>query len=133
MQTIKTFAILLDLPLIFASCEKNNLSPEAGELEGIWIEKGYEENITIFEKAKKIDENKYGFEISEGGKFLEHKNSGWCGTHPISYANYDGTWKYESDSVLVIDVGYWGGTITYNLEIVELTSNTLKTRYQYLD
>ena len=133
MQAIKTFATLLILSLLFTSCEKNNLSPEAGELEGIWIEKGYEENISIFEKAKKIDENKYGFKISEGGIFLEHKNSGWCGTPPISYANYDGTWKYESDSILVIDVGYWGGTISYKLEIVELTTNTLKARYQYLD
>ena len=133
MQTIRTFALLIGIFLLFSSCEKNNLSPEAGELEGIWIEKGYEENISIFEKAKKIDENKYGFEISEGGIFLEHKNSGWCGTPPISYANYDGTWKYESDSILVIDVGYWGGTISYKLEIVELTTNTLKARYQYLD
>lgn len=133
MQTIKTFALFICISLLFSSCEKNNLSPEAGELEGIWIEKGYEENISIFEKAKKIDENKYGFKISEGGEFLEHKNSGWCGTPPISYASYDGTWKYESDSVLVIDVGYWGGNISYKLEIVELTSNTLKTRYHYLD
>ena len=130
MQSYK-FIIILVVSLILISCEKESNTPEAGELEGVWVQERYEEDLLILGKADKIDEDNYGFEISEDGKFLEHKNSGWCATPPISYADFEGTWKYESDSVLVIDVGYWGGTMTYKMDIVELTAGTLKVRYHY--
>lgn len=119
------------ISLLLISCEKESNIPEAGELEGIWVEERYEEDLMILGKSDKMDEDNYGFKISEDGKFLEHKNSGSCGTPPISYADFAGTWKYESDSVLVIDVAYWGGTMIYKMDIVELTGNTLKVRYHY--
>lgn len=132
MKLLKLFIPIVLLILLF-SCEKASLAPEPGELEGIWVQSDYDEDLTIFSKKNKLDDDKYGFKISDGGIFLEHKNSGWCGTPPISYADYEGTWKYESDSVLIVDVGYWGGTMTYKMQIVELTANKLKTRYIYED
>ncbi len=132
MKLLKLFVPIV-LLMLLSSCEKVSLAPEAGELEGIWVQSDYDEDLTIFTKKNKLDDDKYGFKISESGIFLEHKNSGWCGTPPISYADYEGTWKYESDSVLIVDVGYWGGTMTYKMQIVELTTNKLKTRYIYED
>jgi len=129
----KMLVILLAVLLI--SCEKEPLESDAlGENEGIvgtWIENGYEDEITLLLRAEELDQSKYGFTIKEDGRFIERKNAGWCGTPPISYDNFEGTWEALSDSLLDITVAYWGGTMTYQMRIVALTAEELKLRYLY--
>jgi hypothetical protein len=127
--------VFLIAMVLMISCEKEVLELDAlGENVGIvgtWIEKAYEGDTAHFERARKLDDQKYGFTLGEDGSFVERKNSGWCGTPPISYANYDGTWEAVSDSLLSITVGYWGGMMTYQMRIVSLKGEELAIKYLY--
>ncbi len=96
-----------------------------------WVQSGYQGNITIFEPSRQLDSRKSGFVIKPDGRFLERKNAGWCGTPPITYKDYQGHWIKLSDSLLEITVGYWGGTTSYQMKIVSLSSQELKILYYY--
>lgn len=54
------------------------------------------------------------------------KNAGWCGTPPISYSDYPGTWTILNDTLVEINVGYWGGTTIYKLDVESVSENSLK-------
>ncbi|MEN8203621.1 MAG: hypothetical protein ABFS28_13575 [Bacteroidota bacterium] len=129
----KLFILLMAVLLI--SCEKELLESDAlGENAGIvgtWTDSGYEDDLTVLERSEELDHSKYGFTIGEDGTFIERKNAGWCGTPPITYENFEGTWEALSDSLLDITVGYWGGTMTYQMRIVSLSAEELKIRYLY--
>lgn len=131
---MKRIVFLLAL-LLAVSCEKDMSEAEAlGENAGIvgtWIEEGYMEDVLMLGRSDQLDPSRYGFTIQGDGTFIERKNSGWCGTPPIAYSNFDGTWTAVSDSLLEITVGYWGGTMTYQIRIVELDQENLTIRYLY--
>jgi len=117
------------------ACEKELVDTEAlGENAGIigtWVEDGYEDDLTLLNRANKLDPSKYGFTMEDNGSFIERKNAGWCGTPPITYDNFEGTWEALSDSLIEITVGYWGGTLTYQMRIVSLDAEDLRIRYLY--
>lgn len=121
----QSIIFLLLIPLF--SCERKSVTNHSDIfITGTWIQSGNEENILVMKRASQLDEHKYGFIFFADGKFVERKNAGWCGTPPISYANYDGTWARESDELIDITVGYWGGEISYKMKIISLTINTLR-------
>lgn len=62
-------------------------------------------------------DNQYGLSFEQNNRLIERKNSGWCGTPPISHSDYTGTW-IQKDSIISINVGYWGGTLDYSWKIV---------------
>ena len=131
---MKKIAFLLALSFMI-SCEEGLMEADAlGENAGIvgtWIDNGYDEDVTLLIRADDFNQSKYGFTIHDDGVFIERKNSGWCGTPPISYDNFEGTWEAVSDSLLTITVGYWGGTMTYQIRIVSLDHENLGIRYLY--
>ena len=100
-------------------------------LYGTWVRAESNENVTILNGSDELNEHEYGFIIYANGEFVERKNSGWCATPPISYANFNGKWKAISENLLEITVGYWGGTTSYLMEIVSLYNNQLKIIYHY--
>jgi hypothetical protein len=128
--------ILLFLAGMLA-CEKELAKPDAlGEnalIIGTWVEEGYVDDVLVLDRAGELDPGRYGFIIREDGSFLERKNEGWCGTPPISYDNFEGSWEALSDSLLEITVGYWGGTMSYQMRIVRVDSEQLGIRYLYGD
>lgn len=123
--------------LMMVSCaEEMGPAEMMGENSGIfgtWVEKGYDQEIAVLERAGALAADSYGFIIREDGTFTERKNAGFCGTPPITYANFDGEWVALSDSLLEITVGYWGGTINFQMRIVSLERDTLEVRYLYGD
>ena len=131
---MKKIVFLLVLVLMI-SCEKELMKADAlGENAGIvgtWIEHGYVDDVLKLNRADKLDPSKYGFSINDDGTFIENKNSGWCGTPPIAYDSFDGTWEAKSDSLMEVTVGYWGGIMTYQIRIVSLDSEHLSIRYLY--
>ena len=133
---MKKLAFMVALTLL-VSCEENLQDTEAlGENAGIvgtWVEEGYEDDITLLERSDLLDETRYGFTVKDDGVFIERKNAGWCGTPPIYYDNFDGMWVALSDSLLEITVGYWGGTMTYQMRIVFLDQEKLGIRYLYAE
>ena len=127
--------VFLLLLVLLAACEKEFLDAEAlganAGIVGTWISDGYVGDTTLMKRAGELDEVKYGFTIMEDGTFIERKNSGWCGTPPIAYANFDGSWEAVSDSLLGVTVGYWGGMMTYQIRIVSVTEMNLAIKYLY--
>ena len=123
--------------LVLTSCEKSMQEADMlganAEIIGTWVENGYEDDVTLLERAQSLDPSKYGFTINEDGTFIEHKNAGWCATPPITYDNFEGDWEAVSDSLLEINVGYWGGTMTYQMRIVFLNQDSLGIRYLYAE
>lgn len=123
--------------LFTASCAEMNMETallgENADILGTWVEESLEDEVTRMARAESLAADKYGFTILGDGAFIERKNAGWCGTPPISYENFEGTWEALSDSLLEITVGYWGGTINYQMRIVSLDEQNLRIRYLYGD
>jgi hypothetical protein len=129
--------LFLVMVVLLVSCEKSPQDAEAlgenADIIGTWVEEGKTEEMTLLARAENLDQPNYGFTIQEDGTFLERKNAGWCGTPPITYGNFEGNWVALSDSLLEITVGYWGGTMTYQMRIVFLEQEHLGIRYLYAD
>jgi hypothetical protein len=133
MITLARLIILLFAFSIIA-CEKNteNVAPSNDHLIGSWFNPRYNDSIVSFERSEGLVENEYGFLFNEENIFIERKNSGWCGTPPISYADFDGTWT-NKDSIIKITVDYWGGTADYTWKMVTVDETTLKIIRQQED
>jgi len=136
-QPMKVKLVFLMLLGMLFSCEKQVIELDAlGENVGIvgtWNQEGSRGDTIFLKRAGDLEEHAYGFTIHGDGTFTERKNSGWCGTPPIAYANYEGTWAALSDSLLNIKVGYWGGVMTYQIRIVSLDAEDLAIRYLYAE
>ena len=129
--------LLLAVLILPVSCEKDlqeveDLGENAG-IVGTWVEEGYEDDVRMFQRSGELNDTLYGFTLMDDGTFIERKNAGWCGTPPITYDNFDGTWVALSDSLLEVTVGYWGGTMTYQMRIVTLEGDQLGIRYLYAE
>jgi hypothetical protein len=120
---------------MISSCKEEITAPSNSEkILGVWVFKGYDNedyNISVLQRSSGLDSSTGGFIFYREGRLLERKNAGWCGTPPISYANFPGTWDSQSDSVLKVNVGYWGGMTEYNLKIISLDRFQLKVTYLY--
>ncbi|MBI5471977.1 MAG: hypothetical protein HY961_06490 [Ignavibacteriae bacterium] len=126
--------------IIIAGCTRYPTQPGPDEpshrptslhqIYGTWIQEERVGSETVMLKSAGLDSDNYGFVIDSIGSFVERKNAGWCGTPPISYANFSGEWNAETDSLLHIDVAYWGGRTSYNIHIVTLTDSVMRFRYE---
>jgi hypothetical protein len=125
MKTINILLLLASI-IILNACKQNTEPPidESNKLLGTWINPVYVDTLYRFERTTALQDTAYGFSIQSDKVFIERKNSGWCGTPPITYENYKGTWS-ESDSVLSITVGYWGGTCDYQWKIISVDDKYL--------
>jgi len=124
MQKKIKISLLLIFFFIFISC-KNKIE-NYDMLTVSWLEVNIDDSIKTYKKANELDENKYGFTFKPNGVFIERKNSGWCGTPPISYDNFEGTW-IRKDSIINIETTYWGGTLNYKWKILSINNTELKT------
>ena len=129
MHNIKLILVLILIFLLINGCSTPAGLDYSSELIGTWVHHDESDETSLLKRSKKLADNKYGFIIKGNGSFIERKNSGWCGTPPISYANFKGTWKEESDSTLKIETGFWDGTVKYRIEIVSIFKNVLTIKY----
>jgi hypothetical protein len=124
---IKTIFRISLLVLILISCEKKNdyFKKSSDLFIGNWINPQYEDTIVTYSKSEKLILDQYGFTCNTDFSFVERKNAGWCGTPPISYSDYTGTW-IENDSIVDISVGYWGGIVEYKWKVLSIDNQALK-------
>lgn len=127
--------MFLALIVLLSSCETDLMILEAlgdnASILGTWVEEEYQGDTLLLHRSGTFDKEKYGFTFKEDGTFIEHKNAGWCGTPPISYDSFEGSWEAVSDSLLDITVAYWGGVMTYQMRIVYLDAEDLSIKYLY--
>jgi len=132
---MKRWGWIVLLPAILLSCEKEqSVTDQLGQNAGIvgtWVEERQDTDRLWLSRSSALDPGKYGFTVKADGEFIERKNAGWCGTPPITYADYEGTWVALSDSLLEVTVGYWGGTMTYQMRVIAIDNEQLVIRYQY--
>lgn len=131
----KLFAVLAIFSTLIA-CNDNSIAPNLanlngeGSIIGVWEYETYEQltdttYVETYRKVDKIATDKAGITFKNNGGFLSKQNAGWCGTPPISYAEYDGTFKIEDGNVIDINTKYWGGKASYKIEVINLTNNQL--------
>jgi hypothetical protein len=95
------------------------------EIIGIWVDKDYKEGQSIYTKQNTFDQKAGGIEFKKDGTLTKRQNAGSCGTAPIYYKNFSGTWKKISDSRIFVRYKYWGGEIEENWLIVEINEKLL--------
>jgi hypothetical protein len=128
--------LILGIAAVLVSCEKqegvalDDLGENAG-IVGTWVQEENRGDTLLLERAGELDPDNYGFTINRDGTFIERKYNSVGQTWPVTYGNFEGTWETVSDSLLEITVGYWGGTINYQIRIVSLDADELAIRYLY--
>lgn len=126
---MKNLLFVVTLLFISIGCSKDNIQIDPDSfLLGVWNYSDFNNNDNIYIRSFEFIEN-HCYEFNSDGTMTERKNSGWCGTPPITYADYQGTWNIINDTLIQINVGYWGGTIKYKLDIQSVDSNVLKVSY----
>ena len=126
----RLFAIAL-LTLSLFSCNKDKIEIDPDNLLiGTWKISGYETDVTVYERSGGfVDDHCYRF--NPDGTLTERKIDGWCGTPPVTYANYSGTWSIVNDTLITITAGYWGGEMTYRFDIESVDDEYLRVRVIY--
>ncbi len=129
MKTIiKTVFFLLIVT--FIGCE-DDIEPitinQSNKLIGYWINPVYIESELKLERAKSLKENGYGIAFLEESNCIE-RSSGWCGTPPITFFDFQGTWtKNDAIIIITIDNGIIG------LEEIKWKIKTLNDNYLIIE
>ena len=126
-KAIITFSLLV----IIAGCSKESIQVDPDNLLiGVWNYSDFSGNATVYTRSNDFIDGPC-LKFNSDGTMTERKNSGWCGTPPISYADYPGTWTVINDTLIQISSEYWGGTINYKLDIESIDSDILKASFVY--
>jgi hypothetical protein len=125
MKTISKILLALCLFALIA-CEENTdpVIDDSDLLIGYWTNPVGIDTLLKYERAVGLKEDAYSFGFKGGHTFVERKNAGWCGTPPVTFDDYQGTWA-RHDSLIDIDVPYWGGTAHYQWKIISLDNSSL--------
>lgn len=124
--------VSITISVLTISCDYCTQPISNDAMYNVWVK--YDDDFNdpnTFRSANKLDKNRYGFIIESDGTFIHRQNSGWCGTPPIAYKNYNGTWKELSKDTLEIISEFWGGLDTFKIEILSVTGTELKINYIY--
>ena len=111
------------LILVFIGCEEKSVTEQNQDFFiGTWVNPQITDSLVTYSKSNDLVENNYGIAFLSDGTLIERKNSGWCGTPPISYSDFEGTWT-QTDSIINITVSYWGGSANYQWKLVDIKDN----------
>lgn len=127
------FVFLVSLALF--SCEEsilkglgektNSENSIEKNLIGNWENQEYQDSLITLNTVASLSEDQYGISFYEDGTLKEIKNSGWCGTPPIAYGEFYGTWDLSSDSVLTLETTFWGGEVLLEWKILEISDKSM--------
>jgi hypothetical protein len=125
----KIFLQLAVIIILVSSCSKDRIIVDPDNpLLGTWIYDSYSDNAMIFTRSSSFTDS-HCYRFNDGGTMVERKNAGWCGTPPITYADYEGEWSIISDTLIRVTVGYWGGVSANSIDIKLPDLNTLEMYY----
>lgn len=124
--------VFLSLVIALFSCEVNEqgLAHEKNLLIGNWIDMQYDNTLYTFSRSDSLITQEYGIKFNTDQTLIERKNAGWCGTPPVFLQDFGGTWSRE-DSILSMNVEYWGGTLDRIWKIVSLDDINLSVQLLY--
>lgn len=132
MKHLITFLTAITLLACSESEEQITIDPN-NQLIGSWSYAEYNEDDTItYKRVNGTISDEYTCTLKNNGSFIEHKNAGWCGTPPISFSDFEGTWQQQNNKV-IIQSEYWGGTQNLKWEIIALTEEILTLKITYTE
>jgi hypothetical protein len=104
MKTILKTVLLLLLVTSFGCSQENETIPinESNKLIGHWINPVYSGSELQLTRANSLKNDEYGLSFLEKTQCVE-RSSGWCGTPPITFFDFKGTWT-RTDSVLIMTI-----------------------------
>jgi hypothetical protein len=124
------FKKILIVPLTFLlvlSCSNDDsiLIDESNLLIGVWVEPIYENNIVTFKRANELLDDAYGIAFQINSVFIE-RHSGWCGTPPLVFGNYEGVWVQDEDMIeITIQDLFSADLITKSWRVIKLDTKNL--------
>jgi len=128
MKFFSYLLVLLILPVTsaFNSAEDKEL----GALFQKWVFVDSSDEGILYESHSRLKEDKSGMEFMKDGTMVVRQNDGGCGTPPISYGNFSGTWTAISKTEVALEYEYWGGTIKSTMTIVKLNKKELLVKLE---
>lgn len=123
---MKTILITCFVTLALFSCREDADLVLSGNnnLVGTWVYPQYNDTLITYTKAAGLIENEPGYTFKADNSLISRQNSSWCGTPPITTADYEGTWSW-SDSIVTISTDYWGGKADFTWRVISLDNNRL--------
>jgi hypothetical protein len=122
---VRNIILLIFSILFLISCDNNDgFNINSDLLVGSWINEQRKDTLKTYDRADNLKDKEYGFIFRSDGIFIERKNAGWCGTPPISYEDFEGTW-IKNDSIISITAGFWGGLAAYQWKIILIDKSNL--------
>lgn len=118
----------ISLLISMSSCEDNpEPDPVSEFILGEWIYARAEADTLVqLQRINNPGSDIHYFSFMDDKTMIERGNAGWCGTPPITYVDYNGTWEWtETDSVFSFEVGFWGGTTSVSWKIIEVDEDKL--------
>ncbi|TBN02731.1 hypothetical protein EYD45_11440 [Hyunsoonleella flava] len=117
------YAIVIMFCFVNMRCEPNDegLKDSDNLLIGHWAEPEYTDQNVTFSRVNKLPAEGYGISFKTKNDFVE-RSSGWCGTPPLSFSDYQGKWELMED-VITITQDHFPNN--YGWRIVSLTENEL--------
>ena len=126
MKTILRIVLFLSL-VIGASCNDDNdgiTIDENDQLIGSWINPISSDAELKFTRASALKKNAYGITFLQKSACVE-RSSGWCGTPPITYFDYEGTWSRKGNIITI--------TIDNGMEAIQWEIKTLNDDYLIIE
>jgi len=100
---------------------------------GVWEQGGSVDGRIVMYRTQQLPDNSYGISFNSDGTLVERKNQGWCGTPPVSYGDFAGTWQRLKDKTILVNVVFWGGHTSFLMDIYSLTDRKLVFDYLNLE
>jgi len=103
MKTIlKTVLFLLLVTTI--GCSQNETIPinASDKVIGHWINPVYTGSELQLTRASSLKDDGYGLSFLEKTQCVE-RTSGWCGTPPLTFSDFKGTWT-RTDKMLIMTI-----------------------------
>jgi hypothetical protein len=112
---------------LFFSCENNEQIINADNLLlGAWIEPEYDSGTITYKRGNSLPDNNPGILFSENGDFIE-RSSGWCGTPPLIYADYNGSFEID-ETLIKISTTFYPNS--YQWRVISLTEDELVVKIE---
>lgn len=124
MKILRILLFFTSLIAVSSGCKEDNSVDHEYILEGYWVDPEYSGDEIIFMRSNSFISDGYGIYFKENRSLVERKNAGWCATPPVSYADFEGTWK-QNGNRLLLHLSYWGGWMNVEWQIVSLNEEVL--------
>ncbi len=124
MKTIlKTILVLVLVTTMGCSQNETIAIDESNKLIGHWINPVYTETEIQLTRASSLKSDAYGMSFLAERQCVE-RSSGWCGTPPLIFSDFKGSWT-RTDSVVIVSINNGIGLQDIKWKIKTLDDKTL--------